>query len=415
MPNDNVGQPSTPASTPAPQSSPIPQGAKVVSGGEARPKEVSPDSYKPEPRLNQTSFMEKLKKHNPNIGKKKIVEQSPAAEKTVTTKQAEEKVDPPAADAKEVVIENQTGEEISVTNEEKTEPAAFKAPEKFMSLGKEYDLPKWAQDAIKDPNSEKEVKEIFEKAIAVDRFKEKNKEISDKYESLNKTHLNVMSGIQDLKAIYAETLQTRNWHRMDDFFKRLQIPIDVVLQYAAEKVSYMELPPDQRALIDGQQEAQRRARELETQSRHSQNSAFEAEVRTRRLLLDAALAKPDISTVVQRFESAPGRKPGDFRIAVAEHAEYTWHKTQGKVDLSAEDAINEVIQKYGLTATSAPSQPAPQAPAPQQNAPTAPKVPAPHQPVPVIPSISGRSSSPTKQPPKSIADLRKLGKAARKG
>lgn len=416
----NTGHEATPASAPAapaPQTPP-PANAQSVSTGEARvdrtPRE---ESYTDSGRLTADKWKEKVKKFT---GKepKSATPQAPAAK--VEEKPAPAGENPPPAGKP---VEKTPEEEKEGASAQEKTPAdqKFAVNPKFSAIGKEYELPKWLAESIKSPEQEKEVKDLYTKAMGLDHVKMRHQELSDKHESLNGEHTELVNGVQELRNIYAEAVQTGNIRLLDDFFQQLKIPPQVILQYAAELVNYMELPAEQKAMIDGNLQAKRQAREMQKQTALSTNSAFQAEVRARNLQLDTELARPDINAAVIAFESQPGRKPGDFKKEVIRNGEYTWFKD--KVDLSINDNVAQVLQRYGLSpanpapaASHAPQvQHAPQVPNAAQtpNTPQAqvPVVPAAHRDVPVIPSVTGKSTaSPTKQKPKSIDELKAMRK-----
>ena len=278
----------------------------------------------------------------------------------------------------------------------------------------EEDLPELIRPIIKDAESEKMVRDIFEKAKGLDYFKDKHEKLSTKHATVERNLNDVVGAIQELRELY-------QGGDLDAFFDRLKIPTERVLQYALDKVTYSELPPEQRQVLDSRLAAQRRARELERQNQNFAQQNLSAATHVKGVQLDSCLARPDIQAVAQAFESAPGRKLGDFRKAVCEHGEYVWFKSNGQQDLSPEEAIQQVIARFGVqipTSANSGVPPAPQASQPTQVSATTPQssgtqtpAPQPHRPnVPVIPNVAGRSVSPTKQQPRSIDDLRKLAK-----
>lgn len=319
-----------------------------------------------------------------------------------------------AEDKKESKNEEKTQVEAKTeTNDAKTEEKVEKyTPNpKFVALAKEYDLPKWAQEAIKDPDSEKEIKTVFSKAWAADHFMGKNQELTKSNQEVTQNYNELYGGVNELRTIYQESLNSGNLIGLDDFFGRLKIPFNVILNYAQQKIQFEELPPEQKQMLVGSLEAQRRARELETKNQEFQTNASQATAQTRALQLQSSLTRPEVAPIVQAFDSAPGRQPGSFWNAVKEHGEFMWFKSGGKVDLSPEEAVQQVIAKFGLSNASV-NQPQAQAPAMQQQAATtvAPQAVAPHRSVPVIPSVTSRATSPVGQKFKSVEDIKKYTK-----
>ena len=289
-------------------------------------------------------------------------------------------------------------------------PAAY-APNfkyKFAVEGgqsQEGEFPEFLRESIKTKEQEDEVRTIFAKAKGLDFVKPRFERLRDSYKNLDNAHSTVMDGIDELKSHY----QRKDF---DSFFARLQIPQEQVLQWVLEKVNYAELPPEQRAVYDARRDADRRAWDAETRLSAMEGRTLEATQNAKHLALDASLTRPDISAIVTAFDSR-AQKQGAFREAVRSFGELEWYRSQGKVDLSPEQAIQAVIAQYGLS-------PAAFAPAPGLSPQGSPAAPASPQPgvitppaaTPVIPNVSGRANTPVsvKPRPKNLAELRKIGK-----
>ena len=116
------------------------------------------------------------------------------------------------------------------------------------------------------------------------------------------------------------------------------------------------------------------------------------------------MARPDISAVAQSFD-AQAKNPGAFRQLVVSRGELEWHRSGGKIDLTPQQAIDLVMKDYGIRAgTVAPAAPtsAVVAPAPAGTS-TAPKT-------SIIPNVQGKTTSPLRPKPKSIAEIEKITK-----
>lgn len=395
----------------------IPAGGEtLVSTHEARVGEPPAESYSDQGPITTESWTEKVKKFH---GKK-----------------AEPKTPPPAAPepaAAAPAVEKEPKEAPAPKTEEKApgeapakpaEAPKFKANTKYNVMGKEYEFPKHLAGAIENAEQETELRDVYTKAMALDHTKARHQETQDKLETLTAQHNGVVDGLDELKAVYAEAQTTGNPLILNDFFARLKIPPQAVLQYAHALAQYLELPPDQQQQIDGQLNAHRQARTIGKQNQSLQTRQFQSEVQARTQMLDSALAKPEIVTVIQAFEAQPGRKPGDFKEQVIRNGIYTWHQSKQTIDLPLDENIKQVMAMFGLNAAQAPGAPAaaPQAPAAAPQVPAAsatpppaapqapgakPVVPAqPHRDVPTIPGVNGKSSSPTKQGFRSLDELK---------
>lgn len=353
-------------------------------------------AHKEEERLNTSNIAERAGKYS----KKKA--------KTAETQSVEKELK-----TSENIEKDPVSTEITPETEQK-DAKKFEFNPKYTAVSKEYELPKWAQAAIKDPETEKEIKDVFEKAMGLEHVKARSQEREGQFQELKTNFEGMYSGVQDLRDIYAEaTKEGGNILLMEDFFKRLKIPNSVVAQYIHQRLQYEELDPQQRQAYDQHLNTQRRAKTLEQQNQGFQNSAVEAQSRAIGLELQSVLARPDIAPLVQNFENMPGRNQGAFWEAVKEEADYHWYKSQGKEVLPPEEAVKKVISRYGLSASpQAPQTQTLQNSLPPQSQAQQPSVQvSPHRDVPTIPTIAAKASaSPMKTKPRSIDDLRKLQK-----
>ena len=125
----------------------------------------------------------------------------------------------------------------------------------------------------------------------------------------------------------------------------------------------------------------------------------------RQLQIEVVMNKPEVSALSKAFDERAGR-PGAFLEAVRREGSLAWHQGQ---DIPPQQAVERVIENYGLKNGLV-------APAPAQQ-PNATANPAPGKPALVqrttqtIPNVQGRSTSPIKTPkPKSVDDILKYRK-----
>jgi hypothetical protein len=394
----------------------IPSGpATEVGEREARVPETPPESYTDQGPLTADKWKEKVKKFHKK--EKLTADETPTPEAP-----AAEENEPAAAktEEKEEKIAEKA-QEKGKENEPVDASGKFKPSTKFNVMGKEYEIPKVLADVITSPEQEKELRDVYTKAMALDHVKARQTETQDKLAQVTTQHNEVVEGLDDLKGIYKEAVESQNPLLLNDFFAKLKIPPQVILQYAQAVAQYLELPADQQVAINGQLDAHRRARDTGKQNQRLSTERFQSEVQARTTALESALARPDIVAQIQAFEAQPGRKPGDFKEQVIRNGVYAYHAK--RVDLPIEENIQQVMSMFGLSVAPASGNaaPAPQVPGalqPQANsatpAPAAPQAPGtkpvvpaqPHRNVPVIPGVNGKTSSPTKQGFKSIDALR---------
>ncbi len=276
-------------------------------------------------------------------------------------------------------------------------PAAYTPNLKFKVMDKEHEFHPFLKDAIKDADTEKQIREIYEKAYGLDHVK-------PKYQEARKEALSYKQEVEEIKGGITELRETYQRGDLDSFFSKLNIPEEKVLQWAVQKVEYMQLPPEQRQVLDKQRNAEQRAIELEKRLQTQDRDYSERISETKIYALQLSLDRADVKSFADQFDSQVG-KPGSFRDAVIQVGEAAF-TTKG-IDLTPEQAVNEVMQHYGKFFR--PGQSTGTPPAPQAAAPGQPPTPAaPRKEPPVIPNVGGRSASPMKQKPKSLEDIKKL-------
>lgn len=278
---------------------------------------------------------------------------------------------------------------------------------KFKVLDKEHEIPKEFQALVKDAKSEKMVKEIFEKSYGLDSVKEKATQVRTERDTLSKENREIKAGIESARESYLGAVQSGNWLKLSEFFKKLHIPEEHVLQFALAKVNLSNLPEDQRKVIEGQLESDRRAELADQQARAAQGEVQSTGQQLKQLQFDFTMSKAEVKSYAEAFDSQVG-KPGAFAQRVIDTAQLEWHTR--KVDMTPEQAVQKVIADFGLK-PGAPAAPVAAA-TPAAQAPGDPAKRVIQRQAPTIPNIQGRSSSPLSGKPRSIADLEKLRDAA---
>lgn len=255
---------------------------------------------------------------------------------------------------------------------------------KFSVMKQEHEIPEMYRQLIKDEATEKEIKDLFEKSHGLEYVKPKYLEMKDKYSAIEKTHGELVSGLQELSG-FAQKGDFKS------FFQALNIPKEKLYQYISDELSFEELPQDQRQQIEGQRQLEQRAMMLEKQNQQYVQQFQDSQVSAKAEQLDGILGVDSIKSVVDSFDARMGT-PGAFRNEVIRRGLLAYH--QSGQDISPQQAISEVLQLVGM-----PTQQ-------QQVAP--PQATLPQGPPPVIPHVAGRSSSPTKKVARSTQDLRRI-------
>jgi len=259
---------------------------------------------------------------------------------------------------------------------------------KYKVKDNEFDMPEWTKTLIKDQATEKELKTLFSKGHGIEEIQTQRQTLRDEVATLREEKENMDQSLNALSAFVQKG-------DMQSFFEALQIPKDKVLKYAVDLLKYNELPPEKRAEIDNQRHNSRQLQELQYQNQTLQAQNEQQRVAQKQFELNQHLAQPAIASSVQAFDARNGA--GSFAREVIKQGMIAY-QTQG-IDIPTEQAVNEVLRLYGANISAAdPAAGTPQTQVLNQG----------QAQKPVIPNVQGRSGSPVRQAPQSLADLRKL-------
>lgn len=313
---------------------------------------------------------------------------------------------------------DETDGDEAVENEE--EAPVFTPNTKFKANDKEMDIPQEYHSLMKDAESEKAVRELFEKAHGIDSVKTKLADTRverDKYLNENTTFKTQMG---KARQTYAKAVQNENYHSLDGLWKQLSISPEVVMRWAHAKAQLAELAetnPAQHQLmlrqIGMEQDAEAQAESMNSLLTQNQQH----ELNERQNQFDNMMATPQVKALEQEFEQKFGL-PGAFQEEVLNAGKLAY-ANGGKI-LSVAEAVQAVTQRFGLGKAIPQGQPAQGQPAaaqaqPNQPNPAAKKVV--QRTTKVIPNTGGAShASPIKtNKPRSIADIEKLRDKAIRG
>lgn len=272
---------------------------------------------------------------------------------------------------------------------EKPAAPAYTPNYKLKVYDEEKDLEDpFLKNLIKDADSEKKVKEIAQKYLGFEKVKER-------FEKSQADLKQYQSVAQPVITVYNTATQMLQKKDYDSFFEYLNIPMDDIFKFAVKKAEEAQLPESQRNEIHQQRQNAKERDYLAAQNQSLQERQQQQLAQFRNQELNWVLARPEVHSVAQAFETKNG--PGSFRQLVVDKG--LAHYAATHQDLSAEQAVQEVMKMVGAFVTPAngagiPTQP--QAPLIQQNG----------QP-PIIPNVASRSSSPVRKQVRSIADLKK--------
>jgi hypothetical protein len=264
---------------------------------------------------------------------------------------------------------------------------SYQANYKFKVLDKELEVDDFLKGVIKDSETEKKVKELYEKAYGLDSVKADRQTLKTQLAEVQDKYTKTEQGLDTL----GKYVQAGDF---DSFFDSLNIPKANILKYALDLVQREQWTPEQKASWQQGREAQQQAQYYQTQNQQLLQQQQQLSIQQREFDLSMVMSKPDISSVVQAYDAGMGN-PGAFRELVIKFGQA--YAAQGQ-DIPAEQAVQEAVKylkaanpNLGMTA---------QAPVQQSN------VVAPSN-KPVIPNMPGKGTSPVRTTVKSIADIKK--------
>lgn len=280
-------------------------------------------------------------------------------------------------------------------------PPAYQPNFKYKAFGKEHEIDEFFRPLIKDADSEKKIKDLFTRTMAFDDMK-------TRHESTQQEFQQVLGDFQALDRDVRRVMKFLNTGDLDNFFGSLRIPEQKVFDWVSRKLEMENMTPDQRQAYESQARERARAYDLEMEKTELERQYETQAVQARTVQLDLLLARPDVSGSASAWDTKMGQI-GAFRDLVIQEGIAAFHAT-GQ-DLSPEQAVQQVLQKYGKLLDSGNG--GPQAPAPQAPVSATPTSQASAK--PVIPAVQGRGTSPIKKSPQSLDDLRQMAREVASG
>lgn len=276
---------------------------------------------------------------------------------------------------------------------------------KVKVMDQEREIDPMFRGLIKDQESEKKIREIFERAYGHEFLKPKYEGIKTQFEQAQQ-QVQAYNQLQQTVGGLSQMIQRGD---LGSFLDAAQIPKQLVFQWVHQELQKINMDPEQRQAIE-QQNALQKEYYTQQQMLHQQQqmmqkmqSQYETmQVQARTGELQNFLSRPEIRSFAEQFDQRFG-KPGSFQNAVIKRGKEAWN-TEEK-DLSVEEAATQVMQ-FAQALMGQPTQEAEDQPS-MVDLRTGATVPQPKR-GPTIPNIAGRGTSPVRKSPRSIQDLRKL-------
>jgi hypothetical protein len=294
--------------------------------------------------------------------------------------------------------EIEAGEKENSEGKESTEDDREYEPNyKFNHHAKELEFDDWAKGHITNKASEEKFRDLFERAYGLDVVKSDREALREHNSQL----MDFASEGEQLKTELGEVgnlIRSGNMMQIEEAFERLNIPENVIYQYALHRLKLKDAPPEHQQAYQQQRERQSEMSNLQQQNEFLQSQFSNFQVSQRTSEMDQALNSPEVSSAAEYFDQRAGYQ-GAFKDEVIKQGRY--HYLSTKQDLPVRDAVQRVLSLVGNNA--------PQ----QQNYNRAAGVNVtPRNNRPHLPNIRGSGQSPIKSMPRSIADIRRLAEQA---
>lgn len=241
---------------------------------------------------------------------------------------------------------------------------------------------------IKNAETEKKYRDLYEKAYGLDFVKPRYQEQRQELQTLRTEHEGLNKELQTL----GQHVQKKD---IGTVAAMLGLSKEDVYNWVRSDLQYQELPQEERQRIEHQKQLEQRAQMGDQRFSQLQQQYESTQVQFRTMQLDSAMSQPTIAPVQQAVDAKLGA--GAFKSEVILLGQQVYQAT-GR-DISVEEATQFVTKKYAPFIGSAPA--AETVIAPGESDPRAPKK------VPVIPHVSGRSTSPAKKVATSLDDIKK--------
>jgi len=324
-----------------------------------------------------------------SVEQEMIVDTSPEPAPTHEPVEPTPTPDPEPVDPEPTLDDN--GDEIPASA-----PVEYAPNTKFNVRNEEHNFDDWVVPLIKDEETEKKVRELYEKARGIDHvkkdrqlYKESNMKLSQEIEE------NYKPAVQQTQAMN-HFLQNGD---LGSFFHYAGLKPQEVLKWS---IGYAKLPPEQR--IGADQNAMNNINTVQQNFQQTDQNYQQQQqlVEYRHKEVDWIMQRPDVSTVQQAFDAQNGQ--GAFKNEVINRG--IMLQNTHRVDAPAEQVVMECVKLFGPAyVQNQQAQMQQQVPVnPQMNQSPQMQTQATAANPPVITNIQSRGTSPAKKKMKSLAD-----------
>lgn len=205
----------------------------------------------------------------------------------------------------------------------------------------EREFDEFLRGVIKDADSEKKVRELYEKAYGLDYVKPKLAQTREQYKAVQQEYQELQEGIRELSGFVQRG-------DLDSFFSALKLPQEKIFQFVLDKLNYQGLSPDQKRAYDESRDLQSRAYLQEKRLAEMESALQQQAVQARTLELESALGNSEVRSIAEQYDARVG-KPGAFREEVIRRGQMAFYTTG--TDIPVGQAIQETLNTVGRLVT----------------------------------------------------------------
>lgn len=214
----------------------------------------------------------------------------------------------------------------------------------FKVKDKEHQFDDFIKSAIRDADTEKKARELYEKAFGLDEVKAHRQKLQEDLGAIQPKYQAVEKSLQALGS-YVQKKDYRS------FFEALQIPKEDVIRYAVEELKFRELPPEQKAELESRRQQEQQFALIQEQNQTYAQQMQALVQKQAEFELSQEISKPEISQLAQGYDARVG-KPGAFKAEVIRRGAY--YETVMQKNVSANELVNEVAMLIGGLPQGAP-------------------------------------------------------------
>lgn len=255
---------------------------------------------------------------------------------------------------------------------------------------------------IKDAETEKKFRELYERAYGLDFVKADREHYQGELRNLKQQmeqHRPTLDAVERI-------VHFRDQGQMLPMFQLLGIEPQKVFQWAYQ---YAQMSPEARQAQDMANTNAMNAYDATSQATSAQQQAFQQAAEFKGREYDMIMRyDTSVSAAASDFDQQHG--PGAFFEQVKRTGLYHWNVN--KRDIPVSEAVDEVMKLIGRARGQSVSAADAHSPGQMQQNPAAAQVAQPQAPTPkpVIPSVKGSGATPVKKAVTSIADMRRLAR-----